>query len=204
MDRATAALLLYLAWFVLAFVVRAVVQLRRTGDHGFRVGVERPGSAEWWARVGFVGAMVIGVLAPVADLTGMVDSIADLTTTATAIAGLALVAVGILATFVAQVVMGESWRVGVDPAEHTALVLRGPFRFVRNPIFTTMAVTAVGFAVLVPSVVSLVGLVALTVALELQVRTVEEPYLRRVHGEAYRRYCNEVGRFVPGVGRGAA
>ncbi len=72
--------------------------------------------------------------------------------------------------------MGESWRVGVDPSERTALVVRGPFRVVRNPIFTTMAFTALGFTLLVPSVLAIVGFVGLLVSLELQVRAVEEPY----------------------------
>ena len=42
---------------------------------------------------------------------------------------------------------------------------------------------------------------ALLVALEIQVRAVEEPYLLRTHGDAYRRYAAATGRFVPGIGR---
>jgi protein-S-isoprenylcysteine O-methyltransferase Ste14 len=33
------------------------------------------------------------------------------------------------------------------------------------------------------------------------VRLVEEPYLERVHGEAYRAYAERTGRFVPRIGR---
>jgi protein-S-isoprenylcysteine O-methyltransferase Ste14 len=33
------------------------------------------------------------------------------------------------------------------------------------------------------------------------VRIVEEPYLLAKHGDAYRGYLANVGRFVPGVGR---
>ena len=203
-DRATLALVLYLVWFVVAFLVRAAIQLRRTGDHGFRVGTERAGTLAWWARVGFIGAMLIGLLAPIVALLDLVEPPDVWISGATGRTGLALTVVGIVATFVVQVLMGESWRVGVDPGERTTLVHRGPFRVVRNPIFTTMALTAAGLALLVPSVVSIVGLVALVVALELQVRAVEEPYLRRMHGEAYRRYCAEVGRFVPGLGRSSS
>ena len=32
-------------------------------------------------------------------------------------------------------------------------------------------------------------------------RFVEEPYLRRAHGEAYRAYAARVGRFLPRIGR---
>jgi protein-S-isoprenylcysteine O-methyltransferase Ste14 len=34
-----------------------------------------------------------------------------------------------------------------------------------------------------------------------QVRGAEEPYLLRVHGDAYRCYAARAGRFVPGIGR---
>ena len=38
---------------------------------------------------------------------------------------------------------------------------------------------------MVPNAAALVGFVALIVALELQVRVVEEPYLLKTHGECY-------------------
>ena len=75
--------------------------------------------------------------------------------------------------------MGESWRIGVDEQERTALVTSGPFAVVRNPIFAGMLPASLGLALLVPNVVALAGLAALLVALEIQVRLVEEPYLMR-------------------------
>jgi protein-S-isoprenylcysteine O-methyltransferase Ste14 len=36
---------------------------------------------------------------------------------------------------------------------------------------------------------------------QLQVRCIEEPYLRAMHGAAYEHYAGAVGRFMPGVGR---
>jgi protein-S-isoprenylcysteine O-methyltransferase Ste14 len=53
---------------------------------------------------------------------------------------------------------------------------------------------------MVPNVVAVVLLAALAVALQLQVRLIEEPYLRRTHGEVYKAYAATVGRFVPGIG----
>ena len=47
------------------------------------------------------------------------------------------------------------------------------------------------------------GLVALAIAIELQVRCVEEPHLREQHGPAYADYEARVGRFLPSVGRSA-
>ena len=116
-------------------------------------------------------------------------------------AGLALFVIGLAATLAAQVAMGSSWRIGVDESERTELVTSGPFALVRNPIFAAMLPTSLGLVLMVPSVVALAGLAALFVALELQVRVVEEPYLRRAHGAAYEAYAARVGRFVPGWGR---
>ena len=96
---------------------------------------------------------------------------------------------------------GASWRVGVDPGERTALVTDGPFALVRNPVFAALLPAAAGLALMVPSPIALAALAALVVAVELQVRVVEEPHLLRAHGPAYRAYAARVGRFAPGVGR---
>lgn len=95
---------------------------------------------------------------------------------------------------------GISGRPGVLATERTRLVVRGPFAVVRNPIFTCMLLTAFGLAVLLPNVLAWAALACLFVAVELQVRLVEEPHLARLHGQAYRDYSARVGRFVPGLG----
>jgi len=92
----------------------------------------------------------------------------------------------------------KAWR---HQGLRTALVTRGPYRAVRNPIFTFMVMALAGMALLVPNALTLLALVALVLAVELQVKVVEEPYLDRTHGEAYRRYRAGTWRFVPFVGR---
>lgn len=86
-------------------------------------------------------------------------------------------------------------------AERTELVTAGPFGLVRNPIFSGMLPTSLGLALLVPNAVAGAAFVGLVVALELQTRVVEEPYLLRVHGSTYAGYAARVGRFLPGIGR---
>jgi protein-S-isoprenylcysteine O-methyltransferase Ste14 len=109
--------------------------------------------------------------------------------------------VGIVATVAAQLAMGASWRIGVDPAERTSLVTSGPFALVRNPIFTATLVTFLGLTPAVPSLLSIIGLIVLVVGVELQVRRVEEPHLLDVHGAAYVQFAARTGRFLPGLGR---
>ncbi|MET9986466.1 methyltransferase family protein [Streptomyces rochei] len=195
---AWAALGLYLVWLVAAFGVRSLVQRRLTGDTGFRGLSGSAGSAAWWAGVLFVVALLGAVAAPLAALAGLRGVVEDASVVYGV--GTAITIVGILGTLVAQRAMGTSWRVGVDADERTELVTNGAFAYVRNPIFTAMAFTGLGLTLMVPNAVALIALAALAVAVELQVRVVEEPYLRRTHGDAYVSYARRSGRFVPKVG----
>ena len=196
------ALVLYVVFAAVAFGWRTWVQWRQTGDTGLRLHAEA-GTIQWWAKLGFVAALVAGFAAPIAGLAGL-DPIAPLDNATVQIAGVALAFKKNMATTAAQMGMGDSWRIGVDPAERTGLVTGGIFALVRNPIFTAMLVTALGLTLMVGNVISLTGLAALFAALEVQVRFVEEPYLRTVHGPDYERYTATAGRFLPGLGRSRA
>ncbi len=195
------ALALYLLFLLLAFAWRTWLQRRRTGSSGFHGISGRPGSAEWTGGILFVVAIALGLAAPVLALAGVVDPIDDLERPAVQWLGLVLACVGIAATLASQMSMGASWRIGVDPAETTALITDGAFSIVRNPIFAAMLPFALGLALIVPSVVALAAVIALVMAVELQVRVVEEPYLLRAHADTYRGYAQRVGRFLPGIGR---
>lgn len=194
-----AAFALYLGWAVTAFGVRALIHRRRTGDTGFR-GLSDAGGPARWAGIGFVLAVLAGLAAPVAAMAGL-GGIPGADGTPTRVAGLVVALAGVALTLVAQSGMGASWRVGVDERERTELVTGGLFGWVRNPVFTAMVVTAFGLALMVPNVVALLALVSLVAAVQAQVRVVEEPFLRSVHGAAYEAYTRRTGRFVPGVGR---
>lgn len=195
------ALILYLAFAAVAFGLRTAIQLRRTGSSGIHRLTGSPGSAEFLAGAGFLLALVLGFAAPLLALLDVIEPIEALNTTAAHVAGATLAVAGIVATFFAQLAMGASWRVGVDPEEHTSLVTGGPFALVRNPIFSAMLPTTLGLVLLVPSWLALLAFAGLVAAIELQVRAVEEPHLLRVHGDEYADYASRVGRFVPNVGR---
>jgi protein-S-isoprenylcysteine O-methyltransferase Ste14 len=198
-NRAVAALVLEVAFFALAFGWRSWIQWRRTGSTGFIRPRRGASPAELVGSGGFVLALVLLVAAPVTDLAGL-PRIELLDTAGAAAAGIALGVCGVALTLVAQLAMGNSWRIGVDPAAHTDLVTGGVFGSVRNPIFTAMLIATAGLVLLVPNLVSTAAFVMLVAALEVQVRLVEEPYLRATHGSAYDSYLATVGRFVPRVG----
>jgi protein-S-isoprenylcysteine O-methyltransferase Ste14 len=188
-------------FMLLAFGLRAWIHHRRTGTTGF-VGISgQVGSVEWLGGVLFVAALVAAVAAPLLQLAGVVAPGATFDARWVHAVGLAFYALGVAGTLWAQFAMGDSWRIGVDAATRTTLVATGPFRWVRNPMFTAMALATLGLLLLVPTVVSLLAVLALVMAVELQVRFVEEPYLAATHGTSYLQYAARTGRFLPGIGR---
>jgi len=186
---------------LLALGLRMVVQLRRTGSTGFKGLGGLPGSVEWIAGLLFASAIVLCVAGTVLQQADALNPLQALDGDVGNIAGAGLAAGGIVVTVIAQFGMGDAWRIGVDPSERTALVTHGSFAVVRNPIFAAMIPFFTGIALLAPNVVTLAGAILLVVALELQTRFVEEPYLARVQGEQYAAYAARVGRFLPRIGR---
>lgn len=197
---AVAALVLYLVFAALGFGWRSWRHYRATGSTGFRGIDGRPCSLEWLAGRMFIVAIAGGVVAPVLQLLGMLAPWDFLHAPWIQLTGTHLAIVGIAATLLAQRDMGESWRIGVDRSETTALVRRGAFAVVRNPIFTAMLVFAAGITLMTPNPLAIAGFVLLFAAIQMQVRRVEEAYLLRIHGDSYREYTRTVGRFLPGVG----
>lgn len=195
-----AALLVYVAGLTLAFGVRSWTQWRSTGSTGFRGISGRAGSLPWWGGILFVVALVLGVAAPVLVLAGVpVPSVVvdRQVSSAVAVLGFVVALFGVVVTLRAQSAMRDSWRIGVDESERTDLVRTGLFAWVRNPVFTAMVAVSLGVALMVPTVVAAAALVCLVAAVHIQVRVIEEPYLQRVHGDAYAAYRTRAGRFLP-------
>jgi protein-S-isoprenylcysteine O-methyltransferase Ste14 len=199
MSRGGVALMLEIVFFALAFGFRSYVQWRRTGATGFIRPRRGAPPIELLASSMFVAAITLLAAGPIADLAGVARFDA-LDSGVIAALGFVVTTAGIALTIWAQLSMGDSWRIGVDPSERTALVTQGSFAIVRNPIFTAMIIAAVGLALLVPNWWSIAAVVVLVSGLELQVRLVEEPYLRARHGPQYEQYLHSTGRFLPRVG----
>jgi protein-S-isoprenylcysteine O-methyltransferase Ste14 len=195
------ALAFLLFYGVLAFGVRMAVQRRRTGSTGFKGLRHTSGTA---GRVGgglLALAAVLLLAGPVLQLAAALTPVEALDGRVADVLGVTIAFVGVVLTVVAQFAMGDDWRIGVDTSERTCLVTHGPFSVVRNPIYAAMIPSFVGVALIAPNDLTIAGALLAIVALELQTRLVEEPYLLRVHGAQYATYAHRVGRFIPGVGR---
>ena len=90
-------------------------------------------------------------------------------------------------------------RAGTDPnptKPTTALVVAGPFRFTRNPLYVSLTGLYVGLSLLVNALWPLVLLPGVLVVMQRGVIEREERYLERKFGDEYRRYRARVRRWV--------
>lgn len=194
------ALAFLVVYGLLAFGVRMIVHVRRTGSTGFK-GLRGASASMRAGGLLLVSTIALCVAGPVLQLADVLEPLGALRGAVAGIVGIALAATGIAMTVLAQFAMGDTWRVGVDPSERTELVTDGPFSLARNPIFAAMIPAFVGILLLAPNLLTIAGAALVMVGLELHVRLIEEPYLQRVHGEQYAAYAARVGRFIPGIGR---
>ncbi len=114
------------------------------------------------------------------------------------VTGLALVSAGAalcitcIATFAA---VGKGTPLPFDPPRR--LVIRGPYRFVRNPMYLGAALALTGAALHFMSAPLLGYAIAFLAFMHGLVRLYEEPTLQRMFGEEYTQYCARVRRWLP-------
>ena len=140
---------------VLTLGVRVLIQLRTTGETGL-IGLRGgAGVLDWLSGILFIGGMAMGVLSVTLVLQGSLGTIDAMDSTPLNVIGIVLAAAGGTAVFLAQLGMGASWRIGVSEDQDTDLVITGWFSLVRNPIYAAMIVGWTGFALLVPTWLSI-------------------------------------------------
>ncbi len=113
-------------------------------------------------------------------------------------AGLCLLLIGVslffhsLRRFAAE---GEGTLAPWDPPRR--LVLRGPYRYVRNPMISGVLFVLCGEALVLLSVGLAQWALAFLLINLLYIPLVEEPQLKRRFGEPYLEYCRHVPRVLP-------
>ena len=109
------------------------------------------------------------------------------------------VAVGLLGALIALSGRLQLRRAGTEPPPNrpaTALVVDGPYRYTRNPLYLGMTLLYAGIALGANSAWILGLLVPLLIVLHYGVIFREEAYLERKFGDAYRAYKATVRRWL--------
>ena len=115
------------------------------------------------------------------------------------ILGASLAFVGALIAVVAQVQMGQAWRIGVRPDDAPGLIEHGLYRHSRNPIFVGIGLVGLGIAVANGDWWGWVALGTFVLSCDQQIR-IEEAHLTSHFGAAYTSFCTRVPRWVGPLG----
>ena len=192
------ALTLFLAFLVFAVGGRIALQYWFTGDHGIRTVKRTAPRIATYTSILMLASFSATFLLSLLDAAGEIHPQIDPGEPGRSL-GAAISLAGITIMVIAQYQMGTAWRFGVDQAEKTDLVTGGLYALVRNPIYSGVFLFCTGMLVLFPHIYMLIYLATAWMGIELQVRHVEEPHLRSLHGAVYQEYVNQTGRYLPSL-----
>ncbi len=109
--------------------------------------------------------------------------------------GWLLLGISLIWVFIAQLQMGNSWRIGIDKKRETKLVSSGLFSISRNPIFLGILVADLGLFLVIPNAFTLLIAVLSYASIQTQVR-LEEQFLHTEKGQQYVDYQKRVRRWL--------
>lgn len=92
--------------------------------------------------------------------------------------------------------LGRHWSMAIVPGQTTQLVQKGPYRWVRHPIYGLSVTLMLASAMVLPTAPMALVACLHVVAMNLKARH-EERYLTESLGPAYLDYSRKVGRFWP-------
>ena len=101
---------------------------------------------------------------------------------------------GFTLLFIGRFGLGESFRIGT-PKESTQLKINGLFQFSRNPMYLGVYATLLATVLYTLNPI-LLFLGAFVIAVHHKIVLAEEQHLRKMFGEKYRKYCNQVRRYL--------
>jgi protein-S-isoprenylcysteine O-methyltransferase Ste14 len=98
----------------------------------------------------------------------------------------------------ARVTIGSNWSGVVTVKENHALITRGPYAWVRHPIYSGVLLMLLGTAVTLGTIINLLEVPAIALAFWLKLRT-EEKFMLETFGEQYVAYRRQVRALIPRV-----
>jgi protein-S-isoprenylcysteine O-methyltransferase len=113
-----------------------------------------------------------------------------------ALAGLGLAICGIGLSIWARLILGENWSSFPSIKQNHRLIVTGPYRLVRHPIYSGFLIALLGSALQFGLIRSFLALLTCAIGLYLKV-SAEEEFMVQRFGEAYLRYRRNVNALVP-------
>lgn len=181
---------LILATFYGCYFIKMINQ-RHKGIKTDQMGKGKAGFAKYIEITMKIATYIV----PMAEIVSIVM---DTTIFSVPVRGIgACIAIMGLGVFIISVLtMRDSWRAGVSNTDKTELVTRGIYQISRNPAFLGFDLVYIGMIVMFFNWLLFIVSVFAMVMFHLQIRYVEERFLREVFGTEYLQYQKKVCRYV--------
>lgn len=115
---------------------------------------------------------------------------------AKALVGLFVTWVGVLIAIWARKILADNWSAQPTLRQNHELILTGPYKIVRHPIYTGIIIAVLGTAIMVGQVRGFIGLIVVFLALWHK-STFEEDLMRQQFPGRYEEYARRVKRLIP-------
>ncbi|HLK05060.1 MAG TPA: isoprenylcysteine carboxylmethyltransferase family protein [Candidatus Acidoferrum sp.] len=154
-----------------------------------------------WQRLEHVIPMVIGFLLIYNHNFAwnfLADRIVPQNDTVT-ILGLSLTAAGLLFAVWARIALGANWSGTVTIKSGHNLIRRGPYKWIRHPIYTGLLGSMIGTVMLQGELRAFLGFALVLLALYRKAKR-EERFLSEEFGEGFAEHAKHTGMFLPRLG----
>ncbi len=188
----------FLLFFGLAMLWRSYIAWKRTGINPYKLGngdTVHDFVGRLFRLTLIVTALIVFVFSFLEKYYEWLSPITWMNSSMLMIIGIVLLVLALIWVLVAQLQMGDSWRIGIDEKSESTLVQHGLFGVSRNPIFLGMLVMLVGLLLILPTAATLTVTALGFVLIHVQVR-LEENFLVEKYGEDYHRYQMNVRRWI--------
>ena len=109
--------------------------------------------------------------------------------------GIVIIFLGLILDLWGTIALGINFRIEL-PKEDTTLITTGIYRLMRNPIVMGVYLLIFGSFLIIPTIISLLFLIANIITFDSKVKD-EEKFLAKRFGEKFERYSKKVGRYLP-------
>lgn len=111
------------------------------------------------------------------------------------VTGVAMAGTGLAVLLLGMAGLGANFRV-VLPRRKTELVTNGVYHYVRNPLVLSLHMLVLGMFLMIPNLLMLAAFICSIFQYEAKIRE-EERFLLQMHGEAYKKYKKDTGKYLP-------
>jgi protein-S-isoprenylcysteine O-methyltransferase Ste14 len=187
-----------LLFFGLAMFWRSYLAWKRTGVNPYKLGntdTVHDFVGKLFRLTLIASALIVFMFSFLEGFYELLVPISWMSSSFLTVIGIALLIAALIWVLIAQIQMGDSWRIGIDEKSKSPLVQNGLFGVSRNPIFLGMLIMLAGMLLILPTAATLVITVLGFVLIHVQIR-LEEAFLLEKYGEEYRRYQARVRRWM--------